>query len=402
MKKILFVLLALFFTKTAYNQDDTKLMLTRMNQCISGFSADASSPLNYFPVSGMLEQKQQNLSQRITLSDVTKVIVEISKVGYSVTYTCNDEGNCVSLIKSDMSTSTMASTSFFFNNPAAANTFATMSNSLISKSRKVDKPIDLILFKTQDGQTPLLPETTYTTTEKKQTQANKKAEEDQDEEYVPITKPASNKKTTKRDEEEDVEDKPIKEPKSTTKKKQQKEDKEDNDTESEPVKEKKSKPKKTEPELNEPENDTDKKLANDFCGQLMAVVKSGTLTKFKDIEGKETNAEKKVNESKLKLKGAKKNYLSWFNQERAFISELKSVLDNDLAIEEFEKLQAQLDECLADGWDFNDRSQDENYDNAKFDVKDVEYINTKDTNSPSVRIAIAPDGDRFTLFVRVK
>jgi hypothetical protein len=61
-----------------------------------------------------------------------------------------------------------------------------------------------------------------------------------------------------------------------------------------------------------------------------------------------------------------------------------------------------LDECLADGWDDNDHSNDAVYESAKFEVKDVEYISNKIPNSPSIRIAIAPEGTKFVLFVRIK
>lgn len=43
----------------------------------------------------------------------------------------------------------------------------------------------------------------------------------------------------------------------------------------------------------------------------------GKEQNFKDIEGTETNSERKINDSKLKIKGAKRNYLSWYKSKRA-------------------------------------------------------------------------------------
>jgi hypothetical protein len=147
--------------------------------------------------------------------------------------------------------------------------------------------------------------------------------------------------------------------------------------------------------------DDEQKGNKDFCEQLMSLVKSGLSTQFKDIEGKETNSEKKINESKIKLKGARKSYLSWFNQKRAFLAELKLVDDNDYAVEEFQNIQNQLDECLA-GWDDEDHSTDDIYESIKYEVKDVEYTDSKNPNSPSIRLIIASEGKKFIVFLRIQ
>ncbi|MBK8330747.1 MAG: hypothetical protein IPL09_15135 [Bacteroidetes bacterium] len=60
--------------------------------------------------------------------------------------------------------------------------------------------------------------------------------------------------------------------------------------------------------------DAKTKSGNDFCSQLTNILQSGKENKFKAIEGKLTNADTKINDSKIKLKGARKNYLSWFKK----------------------------------------------------------------------------------------
>lgn len=414
MKSILFSLLFSITFFQAYAQSDIKTTVAKMNQCISAFSADNAQPISFFGVSGILEQKQDALIQRINLTDIQRIKIEPSQAGFGVTFSCKENQACVNLLKNDMNSSTMSSTTFFFANAAAANTFGSAGHMLANSVKSKDAELELILYKTEKGETPLLPSNTpakSTTSEQpkepiantipKNTPKEKTIKELQEEEDTEVTeKPKKSSKTTKKPksddddiEQEEPEDKPIKK----SKKQQPTEDEE----EPEEKTNKKTK-KQQDSEVDDPQPSNEKSASNDFCAQLLQVVNAGLKTKYKEIEGKETNAEKKINESKLKLKGSRKNYISWFNNERAFISELKSLADNDYAIDAFEKLQGELDECLADGWDDNDHSNDAVYESAKFEVKDVEYTNNKIPNSPSIRIAIAPEGTKFVLFVRIK
>lgn len=354
-----------------------------MNNCIKAFSIDNPSPVTFYKVSGILEQKQGELSQRISLNAINKILVENSKAGYSVSLVCKDAEGCVSLLKADMTSSNMGSTVFFFNNPAAANTFAQHTSSIIIQINE-NEPIETILFKTAEGQTPLLPSIV----------AN---------EPTAIPKATPNKEVDENNNE--VEPKEPKEIKKTTKPAPKKA-KEEIEDEEEPKEEKEvkstSKSKKSKVESNNENEENTAVSKNDFCAQLLSIVASGAEKGFKDIEGSETNAEKKINDSKVKLKGAKRNYLSWFKEKRAFISEIKILNDNNEAVIAFEELQNTLDECLANGWDDNDHSLDSMYENASYEVKDVEYSKGGDMNKPTIRISIVPDGKRFILFVRVR
>ena len=118
---------------------------------------------------------------------------------------------------------------------------------------------------------------------------------------------------------------------------------------------------------------------------------------------KTTNPTTKINESKLKLKGAKRSYLSWYKKERAFLAEYKTLIDHELILIEFEKLQTELEDCLEGGWEDIDHSSDEMYANVSEEVKDVEYKFTSDPTRPSLRIMINTDqSKRYTLFVRIQ
>ena len=163
MKKIILILFLVGFQLNLIAQDDIKSAVAKMNQCISGFSADQAQPLNFFAISGMLEQKQANLIQRISIAAINKIQVEPSKLGYTVTMTCPEGEGCVNIVKSDMSTSTMSSTTFFFTNPAAANTFASQGQKLSMKARRTDLAGELLLYKDANGQTPLMEEKAIST-----------------------------------------------------------------------------------------------------------------------------------------------------------------------------------------------------------------------------------------------
>jgi hypothetical protein len=421
MKKMMILFLWIGFAFHANAQDEAKLAVVKMNQCLSGFSADQAQPLSFFSISGMLEQKQPNLIQRIGVASVAKIQVEVSKIGYSVTLTCGGQDPCINLVKTDMSTSTMGSTTFFFNNPGAANTFAMQCQKLIAKVKKADVAGELILYKKENGETPFLPDqdpslaiasspktsepkpSTNTTSNPKEKTIREIQEEDADDEESEVEKGKKSKPAKTKQSKEDREEKEEEENNVNTKSKKKSKTSEtlDEENEDETPKTKSTTKKRANTEDNDLALDDEQKGNKDFCEQLMSLVKSGLSTQFKDIEGKETNSEKKINESKIKFKGARKSYLSWFNQKRAFLAELKLVDDNDYAVEEFQNIQNQLDECLA-GWDDEDHSTDDIYESIKYEVKDVEYTDSKNPNSPSIRLIIASEGKKFIVFLRIQ
>lgn len=73
-----------------------------------------------------------------------------------------------------------------------------------------------------------------------------------------------------------------------------------------------------------------------------------------------------------------------------------------MIIEEFGKLQTELEDCLEGSWEDTDHSSDDMYANSKEEVKDVEYASTADPLAPHLRILIHSEGERHTLFIRIQ
>lgn len=356
MKRLALISLFGLFAFSLKAQNTVKDALQRMNQCVVAFSSDNPRPLQLFQVSGTLEQAIEGRTQRMTMADIQSIRVSNTAAGYNVTLACQQGLSCITLVKEDMSVMNSGEAQFFFNNAASANTFASSAKQLAELLQKTPSPIDLQLVKTPDGKTPLLPAAGSAT-------AAKSAPE-------PLAKPGGSL-TQKTDEDDD-------EPKARP----------------------------GVPQRNAPVNDNDEAgnaAPEDlFCKQIKKLIQSGGATRFKDIEGKVMTGQTGTNESTLKLKGARRSYLSQFEGRRCFIAEMKSYPDNELATEALFDLQGQLEDCLGEDWDNEDRSDDPIYDKADFDVKDVELSNSTNPSMPTVRIALAPEGNKFILFLRIR
>lgn len=357
MKRI--ALLGLFglLTLTMKAQNGIKEALQRMNQCVVAFSADNPRPLQLFQVSGTLEQAIEGRTQRMTMADMQSIRVSNTAAGYSVTMACQQGLSCITLVKEDMSVMNSNEAQFFFNNPAAANTFASSAKQLAEGLQKTPAAIEVQLFKTPDGKTPLLPAAGAPPSAKQSTPA------------PPPAKPSGSLVLSGGDDDD-------------------------------------AKPRGSESaKTNGIEQTNDEGPAEPvdlFCKQIKKLIQSGGTARFKDIEGKVMNAQTGTNESAMKLKGARRSYLSQFEGRRCFIAEMKSYPDNELATEALFDLQSQLEDCLGEDWDNEDKSDDPIYDKADFDVKDVELSNANNPAMPTVRIALAPEGTKFMLFIRIR
>lgn len=354
----------LFSSLMVQAQPNVKEALQRMNQCIVAFSADNPRPLQLFQVSGTVEQAIEGRTQRIAMADMHQIQVSNSAAGYQVTLSCQSGLSCITLVKEDMSVMNMSETQFFFNNPAAANTFASSTKELIERLQKTPSPVSLTLFKTPDGKTPSLPATgsaPVATAPK----ANPTATP------TPKANPLQTAGNNQADEEDDS-------PTPT-----------------------KGSPSRTTPLAGQDDREPNEPV-DLFCKQVLRVIQSGMKTNFNDLQGKMINAQQGSNESTLKLKGARRSYLSQFEGKRCFIAEMKSYVDNELAIEGLYDLQSMLEDCLGENWDNEDKTDDPAYDNVEFDAKDVELSDSNNPASPTVRLAIAPEGNKFILFIRIR
>lgn len=357
MKRITLLGLLSLLALTINAQTGIKEALQRMNQCVVAFSADNPRPLQLFQVSGTLEQAIEGRTQRMTMADMQSIRVSNTAAGYSVTMSCQQGLSCITLVKEDMSVMNSNEAQFFFNNPAAANTFASSAKQLAEGLQKTPAVIDVQLFKTPDGKTPLLPAAGAPPS----TKANPTT--------PPPAKPSGSLALSANDEDDAT-------PRGSGA----------------------TRAKETEQTNDEGPAET----VDLFCKQIKKLIQSGGAARFKDIEGKVMNAQTGTNESALKLKGARRSYLSQFEGRRCFIAEMKSYPDNELAIEALYDLQSQLEDCLGEDWDNEDKSDDPIYDKADFDVKDVELSNANNPAMPTVRIALAPEGTKFMLFIRIR
>ncbi len=385
MKKYFFLfVLILSFNKINAQLTGTELV-KELNRFITLFSADNASMLTFFAQTGTLEQRQNVANtQRIKLSDIGGIQVEASAIGFTVNIKCAEGTQCINLVKNDTISSYMPSNAFFFTEAKAANTFAKRFEELIAKYPSEHKAVKAELLHGADGQIPMyIIEAPKNIAVNKQAVRKEKEEDDADEEETDKTAVKPKRVVVTPEERERM----------AMEKKQERIDQlEEAKAERTPRQQVVSNDANAAEDIPEP-----------VCKQLTAIIKAGRNSRFKEIEGQEKNAEKKINFSKLKLRGAKSNYLSWYKNERAFIAEYKTSADREIILIEFEKIQTELEDCLEGAWEDTDHSTDAMYANVNEDVKDVEYKFTSDPLMPTLRIMINTDASgKHTLFIRIR
>lgn len=395
MRRIALLLLFISSFTGATAQTSISDLVKELNRTITIYSTDNAAPLTIYEPIGTIEQKKnESSSQRFKLSEIGSILVEKNTSGFTVNIHCADSSRCMSLIKNDMSTSMMPSDAFFFNDARAANTFAKRLEELIAKYPSDRTTVQAQLLKESIESTPSNEKNTDVSSSQKTTPPTKNKHEEDDEQDA--------------DDQEDKKEKsavrekkaPLTEAEAKERAINRRKQKEDDDADKAEERENKKAARKDNEAI---DNSAIQELTEPVCKQLLAIIKAGKDSKFKDIEGKETNPTTKINESKLKLKGAKRSYLSWYKKERAFLAEYKTLIDHELILIEFEKLQTELEDCLEGGWEDIDHSSDEMYANVSEEVKDVEYKFTSDPTRPSLRIMINTDqSKRYTLFVRIQ
>lgn len=458
MKKIFLFLLIWFSILHVNAQTDIKSTLTILQECLKMNANSQQDALKLYENMGIIEYVQLNTQQRMRLADLQLIEVKANNAGFSVDIKCVEENRCINFIKNDTASTDFLGTAIQFNDAALANTFADNLASLITHFKTTEVAIVKILFKNAEGKTPILgvkkspekkemattpkeviPEKELKTeatedepaekpnpekktpsrptrAEREEARADKLAEQQEKKEEAESERPKKqtrkSSKANNKEENEEVEEEKATEKKSSRAKRraEKQADNEDADPQEEPIektpsrKSGKTSGNKIIEDVGDDANNGDAKTksGNDFCSQLTNILQSGKENKFKAIEGKLTNADTKINDSKIKLKGARKNYLSWFKKERAFIAELKSGNDYELLLKDFENMQTQLDECLGAGWDMEDKSGSEEYAKLKTEVRDVEFKKENDETMPTIRIIFLEDNDKFSMFMRVK
>lgn len=366
MKNILILICLIVLPQIGFSQ--YQFHVNEMNKAINFYSADQAKPMNFFQPTGTLEQPINEFTLlKIRLALLDEISVAPSALGFNVNINCAENEECFSLLKHDSVSTPIPSNTFFFTNVKAANSFASnLAELAIKFNAKIRNGKALLI---EDGsKTPDVKEKPkQVSVESSDEDEPEKKELDKTSEPKKI--PPAKKKVPEKEVDEDEVEKEI------------------------PVK--KSKAISEEATQDAPPQDL-------ICKHLFSIIKSGKEQNFKDIEGAETNSERKINESKLKMKGAKRNYLSWYKNNRAFLAEFKTSTEFELIAEEFGLLQTQLEDCLDGNWEDTDHSNDELYANSKEEVKDVEYINQVDKSLPHLRILIHTENGKHTLFIRIQ
>ncbi len=378
--KYLFLWIAFWSTNSILAQDKREPLVKILNECLTSFSEDNPMPMTFFKVSSILEQKIEGRTQRLSLDNIHTVRATENKSVIAVEIICANSTACIHLVKEDMSSSDMNSTSFFFTNAAAANTFALSLKQIIELSQSTPSPVQLSLISSPDGKRPMLPSASLP-------KEDKLAEKPTNESPTINTASAPPSKSPLQI--SDDEDKPTSQSKLPNKGSEA------------PIREKSAARERSDSKQDKEDTDDEDNAGSAFCNQLLAIIKSAEFSNFRDIEGKELGADSKALESKIRFKGTRRCYINQLGGKKAFVAEIKSYASNELAIDAFFEWQTLINECLADGWDDEDKSDDPAYEKLEIEMKDVEYRHSTSASKPAVRLAIAPEGKRFTLFIRV-
>lgn len=410
MTRILMTFLVFIVTQT-YAQSKVELI-----RAINSSIENKAEIFNFFDKTGYLEQYQGAILFRFKLSEISSIKEKEVEHNFIVTVACKG-GSCFSVIKGDSSNTAMDNNSYFFSNQARSGQFAkslhklsllyqpeaTIELSLIhddqdQQQAEAHQPMVSTKAKEKDGLDNYLDEENQKETQKKSTNDD---DDDEEKKAPPRTQAKPVKTVVKEVKEDDEDEKPIPSKKKTKEADEDADDVEKVSVKRSPIKSADDKEIGLANDDNEEEDKGKDEKNSLFCKQLHQIIQSGLTAQFKNIEGTETNTKTKINESKLKLKGAKRSYLSWYKKQRAFIAEIKTSKDFDLLQVEYDELQTRLENCLGSDWDFTDKSTDDEYADFTGEVRDTEY-KLSSGPSPTLHIILISDGDKYTLFIRIR
>lgn len=375
--RLIFVYIFCFSAASA--QTPAQTIVQQLNKNIQ----QAYQPFILFEKTGSLEQTQDGIAQRFKITEIDSFQLSKQSEGYIVNLFCNDNAGCISVIKNNTLLPPLNSTSFFFGSVDQANSF-------IQSLQQLKQ-----LY--QSNQNTSSSKGTANTSVKNQTAESNMANENNNVIPPPRTSTSAVNPI-------------INHPKQT-----QVSDVEDDEIEDKiiPTKQNNKDLKQKKSTANHEENETDdikkttvsnvNKSSNNLCDQLQQILSIAFTNQFDQIQGKENNAEKKIYESKFKLKGAKRNYLHPYQQKNAFIAEYKTSADYEGLMIDFDNLQNEIEACLGGDWDNNDMANNSEYDNFKGDVRDVEYAHIDKKITATIRIILLSDeNNKSTLFIRVQ
>lgn len=386
MKKYLLPFLLFLIPYCGFTQSKQELVFT-----INSALDNKSEVFTLQDRSGYLMQNQPDGLYRLHLADIESILTKANQQNGMVEITCRDHA-CFAITKGDSSSYSMGSFAYLFSSTERANRFAQALHKLCAYFQGDPNPVTLQLIKGEKTLVEPIPSSTPPPQAKQKDAIDEAMDEDE--------KTGTNKtsaKKVKKDEDTDADD----DEKPVGKKLISK----DEDEEEKPAKNipsSRQRPQKEDHGLVNEESEREVKKESILSKQLMQVVQSGMSSNFKSIEGPETNPKTHINDSKIKLKGAKRNYLSWHKNQRAFIAEMKSTKSLEDIQFDYDDLQTEIENGLGPEWDNEDKSNDEEYADFSGEVRDTEY-KSSNPGVPTIRIIMLSDGeDKFTLFIRVK
>lgn len=388
MKKYLFLCCFVSFGIELQAQSVGDKNIREMNDALVKYSAVLSAPLVYKSDYGIVEQDMHIYIEHYKISDIKKIIVLPKTNMYEVQLLCDEKDPCINQIKLEEVGKNFPSANYFFTDPAIANIFATKAAEIIKNDFK--GKVELVLLQSAmpahvstDINAPIIKEETTKPSLPASDKGKNflKIDSDDDEPGV-----GDRKGGIARDDDED--------------------DLDDLRTQSDHQRKDKPKREKIEKYDNTPAIDIDDSDAGNgmdqanslFGKRLFALLQSINSDKLESVKGAQKES---VFDSKIKLPKAKRNYISKYKNGNCFIAEFGTA-ENPGDLEElFNDIRASLEDELNNNWDAQDRSQDNLYDNVNFDVYHNEWVNDEENKPYSITLMIAPDGKKFTLFLRL-
>ncbi|MBP6455885.1 MAG: hypothetical protein KA275_04060 [Chitinophagaceae bacterium] len=370
------ILGAIFFlTSTVIFGQQHQQYLEKINSHIlQGGAANDKKTLLYFPLNTTLEKNADGYIYRFRLDEIKKIAIKGSNDFFVVTFYCNEE-KCINITNKDLSFKMGNEIAFNFENEFHAKGF--MNASAEMAKNEFQKTLELDFG----------------------TLSNKNESSD----VTKIPEPAQEKVVAEKpalviDDSNEKEDAVAKRERL---KEQQEEEKAEREEEKALRKE----------ELQSKGNNKNKEEINDevaeknelegVCKGIVAVLESGMSSNFSSIKGEKSNEGTTTFSSKIRLKNAKKNYISTFKNAPCFMAEMKNSRSTDELGEQFLEIKDALLECLPTTWEEIDHSDDPIYDKGTDDVYHTEFVDEENSAVPSITLQITPDGNKKIFFIRI-
>ncbi len=341
---------------------------------LQGATPNDKNTLLYFPLNSTLEKNADGYIFRFRLDEIKKISIKGSADFFAVTLFCNEE-KCINITNKDLSSKMGNEIAFNFENEFHAkgfmNTIAEMSKNELKKTIELDFGTLSTKNETSD-----VVKTPVPIVEKIVAEKSLLAIEDVAEKEDAATKRERLKEQQEEEKAEREEEKALQKEEMQTKGN-----------------------KKNKEEINDEEAENNE--LEGICKGIVAVLESGMSSNFSSIKGEKSNEGTTTFSSKIKLKNAKRNYISTFKNAPCFMAEMKNSRSTDDLGELFLEIKDALLECLPNSWEEIDHSDDPIYDKGTDDIYHTEFVDEENSAVPSITLQITPDGNKKIFFIRI-